>query len=451
MTDRYSNQTADMSASTLTSSISVDVYEELTSLDSGKSPVLKGDLNNGYNAEVPSAIKSVFVMLYNKKDYKTILEIAETLTLQGEYEGSVFFNNLLAEVYSKTFDEEEAIKHYKKALLIEPGLEKTHNNLGISYKNMGFLDNAETHLKQAVAIKPDFAQAYNNLGNVLNEKSDLPGARSSYLRSIELDPERPHAYWNLHSTVNDMELAKSIIELCLDKDPQYEPAIYTLAAINAYQGDRSISKLLFDSEVGSEASVRSLEWILALPQLPQLSFNRWNVFDKAVSLSNTDRAFYEFGVWMGESFKYLSKHFSKSFGFDTFEGLPENWHNVPSGTYSSYGSIPEIENAEFIEGEFKDTLPTFFEFERPTAGLINFDADLYSSTKCALENSIPVIDNDTILVFDELIVNETWEKDEFKALEEFCSEHDMNYSVKVVSLFTKQAVVKISRKPLIYK
>ena len=47
---------------------------------------------------------------------------------------------------------------------------------------------------------------------------------------------------------------------------------------------------------------------------------------------------------------------------------------------------------------------------RPIASVINFDADLYSSTICALSFSKSVMDKDTILIFDELIMNENWEQ-----------------------------------------
>ena len=116
---------------------------------------------------------------------------------------------------------------------------------------------------------------------------------------------------------------------------------------------------------------------------------------------------------------------------------------VPRGTYSSRGRVPDIKNAKFIVGEFAATLPEFFDQKRPMAGLINFDADLYSSTITALSNARPVIDNRTTLVFDEFIVNNNWEEDEFKALNEFCKSNGFTYEVVAVSLFTKQVVCRL--------
>ena len=112
-------------------------------------------------------------------------------------------------------------------------------------------------------------------------------------------------------------------------------------------------------------------------------------------------------------------------------------------TYSSNGTIPQIEGGEFIVCKFEETLPQFFSEPRPMASVINFDADLYSSTICALNLSKPVIDQHTILIFDEFIINGNWEQDEFKALNEFCSNNTYTYYVLAMSFFTKQAAVRL--------
>ena len=94
-------------------------------------------------------------------------------------------------------------------------------------------------------------------------------------------------------------------------------------------------------------------------------------------------------------------------------------------------------------GKFEDTLPNFFAESRPMASIINFDADLYSSTICALNFSKPVIDQHTILIFDEFLMNDKWEQDEYKALEEFCANNHYTYEVLAVSFFTKQVAVRL--------
>ena len=77
------------------------------------------------------------------------------------------------------------------------------------------------------------------------------------------------------------------------------------------------------------------------------------------------------------------------------------------------------------------------------ASIINLDTDLYSSTICALNFAKPVIDKHTILIFDEFIMNQNWEQDEYKALEEFCTNNQWTYEVLAISFFTKQVAVQI--------
>ena len=51
----------------------------------------------------------------------------------------------------------------------------------------------------------------------------------------------------------------------------------------------------------------------------------------------------------------------------------------------------------------------------------------------------------TILIFDEFIMNKNWEKDGYKALNEFCNDLSITYDVIAVSFFTKQVAVKLKR------
>ena len=66
-----------------------------------------------------------------------------------------------------------------------------------------------------------------------------------------------------------------------------------------------------------------------------------------------------------------------------------------------------------------DTLPIFFEKKREKAGLITLDADLYSSILQALNYSKDIIDEETVIVFDQMITNDSW-AGLYKALCDFC-------------------------------
>jgi len=342
---------------------------------------------------------------------------------------------------------EEAEASYREAIELNPDYVEAHINLGITLQELGRLEESEASFTQAIALKPDFAETWNNLGNTLQSLGRLEDAEEKYRNAIALEPDYANAFWNLSGVAKTIQDAEHWVDKCLTADANNMRAKLTKAALRFYQGDRADFDNLMQSKFKDHSFMRSFSWVFSLPNLPELCFNRWSFYDAIVKQSKRSRPFYEFGVWRGAAFKYLIKSFKKGYGFDTFTGLPEDW-NVGSGiekagTYSSDGNVPNIKGGEFIVGKFEDTLPIFYSERRPMASVINFDADLYSSTICALNFSKSVMDKDTVLIFDEFIINESWEQGEFKALNEFCSINNYTYEVVAISFFTKQVAVKL--------
>ena len=277
----------------------------------------------------------------------------------------------------------------------------------------------------------------------LGENED---AALTFRKAIKINPNYVDAYWNLHSFATNTDEALTILNKLYQIENRHMKAKIVISALQGFKGNFKEFNSLADSPISNHPYIRSIKWIFSLPKLPKIFFNRWDFYDAVIALAEDSRPFYEFGVWNGISFQYLINSFKKGFGFDTFTGLPEPWHdNQPKGAYSSFGKVPKIKGGEFIVGNFDDTLPKFFSKKRPLASMINFDADLYSSTLCALNYSNKVIDEKSILVFDEFIMHKNWEKDEYKALNEFCSNLDISYEVIAISLITSQVAVKLKK------
>jgi tetratricopeptide (TPR) repeat protein len=338
---------------------------------------------------------------------------------------------------------EAAIAAYQKALAIKPDYTEACYNMGNILKEQGKLEEAVEAYHKAIAIKPDFAECYSNMGICLKEQGKLEEAVKAYQDALAIKPDYAGAFWNLSGTAESISEAKNWVKQCLSADPNYLLAQLTLPALEFYEGDKSSFSVLRESSLRNHPYMRSFVWAFELPYLPELYFHRWALFDRMMEQSKQNRPFYEYGVWRGESFRYLIKTFKVGFGFDTFDGIPEDWHEEKAGSYSGNGNIPRIEGGEFIVGKFEDTLAKFFSKPRPKASIINFDADLYSSTICALNFSKPVIDKHTILIFDEFLMNKNWEQDEYKALNEFCLNNGCTYEVLAISFFTKQVAVRL--------
>ena len=354
-------------------------------------------------------------------------------------------HNSLGITFSKLGENQKAISSYEKAIQIQPNYAMAHNSLGITFLELGEYQKAISSYEKAIQINPNYAMAHNNLGITFLELGEKRKSKSSFEKAIKIQPNYAHAYWNLHSLANDIDEALTILKKLYEFDNKYIKAKLMISALKAFKGKFEDFDTLIRSSESNHPMTRSIKWVFSLPKIPKIFFNRWDFFDAIVAQTDKTRPFYEFGVWNGISFKHLIKTFKKGFGFDTFTGIPEDWHNEPSGTYSSFGSVPKIKGGEFIVGKFENTLPKFFSQKRPLASLINFDADLYSSTLCALNYSNNVIDEKSILIFDELITNKNWEKDEYKALNEFCDSLSISYDVIAVSFYSKQVAIKLKK------
>ena len=382
------------------------------------------------------------LLLRNKNFNKAIKSLNKAILINPNHVGT--YNNLGGAL--KGIGEiEKAIVFFQKAIEINPNYLQAHNNLGATLHELGKTQKAINYFQKAIKINPNHVEAYNNLGTAFYDLSECKKALKYYKKAIKINPNYAAAHWNLHSFSTGIDEALKILKKLYRIDNNYIKAKFIISALEGFKGNLKNFNSLINSSYMNDPYMRSIKWVFSLPKLPKIFFNRWNFFNSIVSLTDKSRPFYEFGVWNGVSFKYLINTFEKGFGFDTFTGLPETWHHEPIGKYSSFGSVPKIKGGKFIVGEFKKTLSKFFSEKRPFASLINFDADLYSSTLCALNNSKNIIDKKTILIFDQFLMSKNWEKDEFRALNEYCDKLGFNYEVIAVSFFSKQIAVKLTK------
>ena len=129
----------------------------------------------------------------------------------------------------------------------------------------------------------------------------------------------------------------------------------------------------------------------------------------------------EFGVFSGTTINHISSQVEATVhGFDSFEGLPEQWGNVPAGKFAREGDLPKVnENVKLHVGLFDQSLPEFLEQNGENAAFIHIDADLYSSAKTILDTLTFRIVPGTVIVFDEFFNYPGWQQHEFKAFNEF--------------------------------
>ena len=149
---------------------------------------------------------------------------------------------------------------------------------------------------------------------------------------------------------------------------------------------------------------------------------------------NSQVDYLEFGVYNGYSLRLwtqMNTHpESRFFGFDSFEGLPEEWiRTAPKGSYSASGNVPDIPDprARCVVGWFQQSLPGFLATHerRECTLVIHADSDLYTSTLYFLTSLNGLIRPGTMIVFDEFDTV----LDEYRALTDYTRSYMRNYRV----------------------
>ena len=143
-------------------------------------------------------------------------------------------------------------------------------------------------------------------------------------------------------------------------------------------------------------------------------------------LDDREILYLEFGVWKGYSIEYFARNIqslsSKFIGFDSFEGLPENWYTNPKGTFSLDGKPPNVHDnrVSYIKGWFYDTVPPFIDRQLQARNhnelIVHYDADLYSSTLFCL-SQMDRLKKPYYAIFDEFV------RDETRALYDYMQSH----------------------------
>jgi len=198
--------------------------------------------------------------------------------------------------------------------------------------------------------------------------------------------------------------------------------------------------------IGSHSSERTLHLLTSAAGYLEVGFwmkshgflpskparKRRELFHQIADRVGNKRALYlEFGVAAGTSMRYwsrlLSNPASMLHGFDTFEGLHEDWGvRGTKGAYSAGGRVPEFADprVRFFKGLFQDTLRSYVPPDHERL-IINIDCDLYSSTSFVLNFLAEHIRPGTFIYFDEF--SDT--RNELRAFREFLSNTNKRFSL----------------------
>jgi hypothetical protein len=173
------------------------------------------------------------------------------------------------------------------------------------------------------------------------------------------------------------------------------------------------------------------------------------LYDAVRAMVHEPVTYLEFGVYKGDSLHHwttlLKDAKSTLHGFDSFEGLPEDWGPVDREYLNVRGIMPRFDDprVKLFKGWFSETLPSYVAGFKPHPTLIIYlDADLYSSTIFVLQQLRSFIIPGTILIFDEF-----WDREhEMRAFTEFINEEKLAVKCLAATRTLSQVAFQITGK-----
>lgn len=202
-----------------------------------------------------------------------------------------------------------------------------------------------------------------------------------------------------------------------------------------YEGKR-VSHILYERSLEDSADYAEKNMPNALVFFDE---SKMGMYNYAISQILLDGLIGEFGVYQARVVNYLATKIPDKtiYGFDSFNGLPEDWQGweMPKGSFTLDGIPPEVEsNVELVIGYFDQSLPLWVESHDEPFSLLIIDSDLYSSA-CTILDTLGTkqIVPGTLILFDEYFGHIGWRNNEFKAWQEFVKKHNIKYEYLAIN------------------
>jgi hypothetical protein len=160
---------------------------------------------------------------------------------------------------------------------------------------------------------------------------------------------------------------------------------------------------------------------------------RLDLLEYALSLVTVDGFHAEFGVLKGQSLTFISDRIDTVvYGFDSFEGLPDDWFLHYGRGYLSLGGeaptlVSEQRNHRLVQGLFAEALPVFTAQVDGPAAFLHIDCDVYSSTRDVFDGLSGRIAPGTVIVLGTYLNYPGWREHQFKAFQEYVAARGVRY------------------------
>ena len=134
-----------------------------------------------------------------------------------------------------------AVEAWEKAVALDPGDARAHNNFGIALAGAGRMGEAIEEYRKSLTLNANSSQTENNLGSALAEKGNLEEARSHFENALRINPDNASAAVNLGNALaaegGHTEQAIALLTRALEVQPNSPDGQNGLGVVLAHEGN----------------------------------------------------------------------------------------------------------------------------------------------------------------------------------------------------------------------
>ncbi|HOW35726.1 MAG TPA: tetratricopeptide repeat protein [Candidatus Omnitrophota bacterium] len=158
--------------------------------------------------------------------------------------------------YARNVLWENPVTLYLDVVQKSPFKARPHNNLGILYRELGWVDLAEGEYKKAITLDKNYVPAYNNLARIYMDRNNYEEATRLYQEALRLFPEHFESNLNLgnaYYSAGKLDSAKAQYLKTIRLRPGSDSAYVNLGYIHMHLNNLLDAEMCFRRAVGNNS------------------------------------------------------------------------------------------------------------------------------------------------------------------------------------------------------
>lgn len=159
---------------------------------------------------------------------------------------------LVGKFFSAAGDHDKALRHFQKALDLQPVFDMAHESMGDTYVLQKKYDQAIFHYQKALFTSISDPLLLIKIGNAYTGMGNHHKAIQFYLESLSIDPDDPSAYSNLGAAyyfIGQLDAAAQNLKKAIELKPDYAEAYYNLGLLEIKAGNAQPATTYFKQAV----------------------------------------------------------------------------------------------------------------------------------------------------------------------------------------------------------